>query len=227
MIKFERLTGAIGAEVSGIDLNAPLGAATCETIYHGLLEHLVLVFRNTGIEPGAQVRLAESLGPVMPFHPFYPSVEGQPPVAVIEDNAQSEPENACWHSDMSAMKVPPFGSVLSAQVIPPYGGDTLWCSMYAVYEALPEETRSLLENRFGVHDMHYGYEDVLDNGKSDTRAADLEDWGSEQGHQSQHALIMHHPATGRPLISRTGRTPPISKAFMLRRAAWRWSRFTP
>ena len=160
----------------------------------------MLVFRDAHITPEAQTALAASLGPIMPVHPFYPSVDGHPPIAIIEDTAESKPENAEWHSDMSAMKEPPFGCILHGRVIPPVGGDTLWCSMYAVHDALPEDLRAKLKDAYAVHDIRAGYDTRLDNGKDGDRAETLENWGAEQGNEVLHKLIMPHPATGRPLI---------------------------
>lgn len=199
-IRFKPLTGAIGAEVEGIDLNAPLSESAADTIYQGLLDYLVLFFRDQDLQPEAHLALAESIGRVMPCHPFYPSVDGFGPIAVIEDSQTSPPENEIWHSDMSPMGVPPFGSVLHAVELPPIGGDTLWCSMYAVYDALSPELKARIKDIFAVHDLHVGYASNLGNGKSDTRRDVLSEWGSNQGYQKHHPVVLEHPGSGRPLI---------------------------
>ena len=203
-IQFAPLTAVIGAEVTGCELDIPLQLETAEAIYQGLLDYSVLVFRNQRLSPAAQIALAESIGPVMPHHPFFPSIDGYLPVAVIEDNSHSAPENECWHSDMSPMEVPPYGSVLRAVELPDVGGDTLWCSMYAIYDALPKATRARIEGLFAVHDMQRGYASIVDNGKSDTRGDVLSEWGANAGYQQFHRLAFEHPATHRKLIYANG-----------------------
>ena len=109
-------------------------------------------------------------------------------MAIIADGPDSPPENAVWHSDMSPFKPPPFGSVLQARVTPPVGGDTLWCSMTAICQALPASVRAALEGRVAVHDLEYGYRGNLDNGKMENRAGALRDTDDDQ-RLSRHPVM--------------------------------------
>jgi len=198
-LHFEPINAGIGAVVHGLAWSIPFSQEVSDQILEGLLAHQVLVFPDANLSPEIQIALAECIGPVWTRHPFFPSVKGARPVAVIEDGPTSPPENAVWHSDMSPSNPPPFGSVLSACTIPQAGGDTLWCSMRALYDQLPPALRSTLRGRVAVHSLDHGYRDNLDNGKLDTRAEVLRNTASKQ-RLSRHPVIMSHPVTGQALV---------------------------
>jgi taurine dioxygenase len=196
---FQPLCKAIGALVEGIDLNADLTPETADALYEGLMRYHTLVFRRQPLTPEAHIALAESFGPVVPFHPFYPSIEGHAPVAVIHDKQDSPPENDMWHSDLSATKAPPFGSVLHSKIIPPVGGDTLWCSMHAVYDSLSPAMQRYLQGLEAAHELMSAYGHNLKNNKFDQRTEILRNASAEEL-SVRHPVVMAHPTTGRPLI---------------------------
>jgi taurine dioxygenase len=198
-ISIRPITKAVGATVEGIDLNRDLTPAVSDALYEALTKHHALVFRKQDLTPEAHVAFAESFGPVVPFHPFYPSIEGYPPIAVIHDHRDSPPENHRWHSDLSATKKPPFGSVLRSKVIPPVGGDTLWCSMHAVYESLSPSMKRYLEGMVSVHDLRVSYGPAAGNKQSELRTQRLKETKSEEM-SVRHPVVMPHPSNGRPLI---------------------------
>lgn len=196
---FEPLSAAIGASVRGVDLNRASDGVYQE-IYEALLKYSVLVFRDQALTPEAHVALAESLGPLRPRHPFFPSVAGFDPIAIIADSEESPPENEIWHADMTADPVPPFGSVLHIQTVPPVGGDTLWCSMYAVHDALSPELRRFLATLHAVHDTEFAYATIQNNNKASDRTAALRQKGATEGNRFRHPVCMPHPSTGRPVV---------------------------
>lgn len=196
---FEPISAAIGATVRGVDLN-DLSEGVYQEIYEALLKYSVLVFRDQAMTPGAHVALAESLGPLRPCHPFFPSVKGFDPIAIIADSEASPPENEIWHADMTADPVPPFGSVLHIQTVPPVGGDTLWCSMYAVHDALPPELRRDLAARHAMHDTEFAYATIQNNNKASDRTAALRQKGASEGNRFRHPVCLKHPSTGRPVV---------------------------
>ncbi|MHB1220088.1 MAG: TauD/TfdA dioxygenase family protein, partial [Alphaproteobacteria bacterium] len=196
---FEPISAAIGATVRGIDLNAATGA-DYQALYDGLMKYSVLVFRNQKLAPQAHVALAESFGPLRPRHPFFPSVRGFDPIAIIADSEESPPENEIWHADMTADPVPPFGSVLHIQTVPPVGGDTLWCSMHAVHDALSPAMQRFLATLTAVHDTEFAYSAVLNNNKGDDRIGVLRAKGKTEGNRHRHPVCMNHPSTGRPVV---------------------------
>jgi taurine dioxygenase len=198
-LTFEPISAAIGAFVRGIDLNAATDA-DYQAIYDALMKYSVLVFRVQKLTPRAHVALAESFGPLRPRHPFFPSVKGFDPIAIIADSEASPPENEIWHADMTADPVPPFGSVLHIQSVPQVGGDTLWCSMHAVHDALSPAMQRFLATLTAVHDTEFAYRAALDNNKGDDRIGVLRRKGKTEGNRHRHPVCMNHPSTGRPVV---------------------------
>ncbi|MCX7355749.1 MAG: TauD/TfdA family dioxygenase [Alphaproteobacteria bacterium] len=198
-LSFEPIAAAIGATVRGIDLNEATDA-DYQALYEALLKYSVLVFRDQAMTPKAHVALAESFGPLRPRHPFFPSVAGYDPIAIIADSEASPPENEIWHADMTADPEPPFGSVLHIQTVPPVGGDTLWCSMHAVHEALSPEMQRFLATLHATHDTEFAYATIQNNNKASDRTEALRQKGKEDGNRRSHPVCMKHPVTGRPVV---------------------------
>lgn len=198
-LTFEPISAAIGATVRGVDLNAAT-QDDYQSLYDGLMKYSVLVFRNQRLTPKAHVALAESFGPLRPRHPFFPSVKGFDPIAIIADSEASPPENEIWHSDMTADPEPPFGSVLHIQTVPPVGGDTLWCSMHGVYDALSADMQRFLATLHAMHDTEFAYATIQNNNKAADRTEALRRKGKEDGNRRRHPVCMKHPVTGRPVV---------------------------
>ena len=138
------ITPAIGAEISGVDLGAPLDEATFTGIHDALTEHQVLFFRDQDISVEAHKALGVRFGELV-AHPNDPGLEGHPEVMIIHaDENSKRVAGEAWHSDVSCSEEPPMGSILRMFTVPPHGGDTLFSSMYAAYDALSEQMKSYL-----------------------------------------------------------------------------------
>lgn len=156
-IEVRPLTQRIGAEIHGLDLTRPLSAAQVAQIAHALTDHLVVFFRDQPLERAAQMRLGEYFGELI-RHPGAPGLPDYPLVVAIHADADSTyvaGEN--WHSDLSCNEAPPMGSLLYLHTVPPVGGDTLWASMYAAYEALSPRMQAYLEGLTAEHDANHVY----------------------------------------------------------------------
>ena len=135
---------------------------------------------------------AGKFGDLEPPHPLFPAHPEEPQVTIIENDADHPPENDVWHTDVTWRKTPPMGTVLQAQVLPDSGGDTMWASMYAVYESLSAEEKSRYESLRGVHSI-------------ETFAGTNHDSDDGQRVQAslathppvEHPMIRTHPVTGR------------------------------
>jgi len=66
------IAGALGAEVSGIDLARPLAPDAVRRIRQAWLDHLVLFFRDQQLTPASFLALAEAFGTPVE----YPMVKG-------------------------------------------------------------------------------------------------------------------------------------------------------
>lgn len=189
-------TAAIGAEISGVDLSAPLSAETADEIYSAVIEHLVLFFRDQALSPAAHLDFATTFGTPAKPHPIYPHLPGFDRVVLLENDGDRPPDTDDWHTDLTFQPKPPFLSVLYADKIPQIGGDTLWANMYAAYDALPTEIQTLASRLSAVHDVGAFRNDFLHDG-NDTSAMNkaLFDIGS-----AVHPMAPKHPVTGKRLL---------------------------
>ncbi len=132
---FERLSPALGAVVHNLDLAGPLPELVIEAIRDGLDEHQVLFFRDQTLTPAQQRDFASRFGELH-VHPVYPQQETVPEIMILEFGENLKGHQNNWHTDVTFIETPPFGSVLYADDVPPAGGDTIWASSYAAFEAL-------------------------------------------------------------------------------------------
>ncbi len=185
-IQIRPLTPRIGAEVHGIDLAQPLGNERFQQLHDALMRHQVLFFRDQEMTLDQHKALGRRFGELH-IHPGSPGPEGHPEVLVIHADANSKRiAGEKWHSDVSCDEQPPMGSILHLHTLPQTGGDTLFSSMYAAYDALSEPMKALLANLTAIHDGEHVYRgryNVDDRGKTYP--------------QAEHPVIRTHPVTGR------------------------------
>ena len=156
IIEFRPLTRHVGAEVHGVDLREPLDDETFRTLHGGLLEHLVLFFRDQDITHEQHVAFGRHFGELH-IHPSAPCVDERPELMKVHADATSPfAEGTAWHSDVSADEEPPMASILHLSTVPSVGGDTLFASMYAAYDALSDTMKSVLDPLEALHtaDVH-------------------------------------------------------------------------
>ena len=144
MISFTRLTSSIGAVAEGIRLSDPLDDATRSAIIAALAEYHVLFFRDQALSPLQHRDFAARFGKLH-IHPIYPKHTEAPEIIVLDTDLVDLQDNAIWHTDVTFTQTPPMGGVLVARMLPPQGGDTLWSSNVAAYEALSPAMRALLK----------------------------------------------------------------------------------
>jgi taurine dioxygenase len=150
------LTPAIGATVSGLDLSQPISGETTEALKDALDDRLVLFFADQRLTPAEQRSFAAHFGPLH-VHPIYPNVPETPEIMVLDTDAKNLPDNDNWHTDVTFIETPPLGAALYARKIPPSGGDTLWLSTIAAYEALSAPFRRFLDGLTAEHDFEKSF----------------------------------------------------------------------
>ena len=141
---------AIGALVSHIDLTRTLNDDTHAELLAALLQHHVLFFENQPITPVQQRDLARRFGELH-IHPVYPQHPEAHEIIILDTDDNNPPDNDNWHTDVTFIDRPPMGALLSARQLPPAGGDTLWASGIAAYEALSEPLRKFLDPLHAEH----------------------------------------------------------------------------
>ncbi|WP_433885627.1 taurine dioxygenase [Pseudomonas vranovensis] len=187
------LSPALGAQISGIDLSREINKEQRDAIEQALLKHQVLFFRDQPINPQQQADFAARFGDLH-IHPIYPNVPETPQVLVLDTAVTDVRDNAIWHTDVTFLPTPALGAVLSAKQLPAYGGDTLWASGIAAYEALSTPLQQLLAGLTATHDF--------------TKSFPLERFGTTPEDLARWEMARrNNPPLSHPVI----RTHPVSK----------------
>ncbi|WP_410021900.1 MULTISPECIES: taurine dioxygenase [unclassified Pseudomonas] len=184
----------IGAQISGVDISRPLDSGQRDAIEQALLRYSVLFFREQAITPQQQARFAANFGDLH-IHPIYPNVAEQPEVLILDTAVIDVRDNAIWHTDVTFLPTPALGAVLSAKLLPAFGGDTLWASGIAAYDALSQPLKSLLNGLTATHDFTRSF--PLE--RFGNTAEDLARWEEARRRNPplSHPVIRIHPVSGR------------------------------
>ncbi len=182
------LNPVLGGIVSGVDLTQPLSERQAKDLRQAFADHQVIFFRDQPIDHEQHMALALAFGPIHIASSTKPwQVPGHPEVTIIHADADSKyVAGEDWHSDMSCDAAPPLGSILYLHTIPPSGGDTVFSSMVAAYDALSDRMKAHLEGLTAVHDAVLGFGGITPEGMKLPR--------------SVHPVIRTHPVTGRKTI---------------------------
>jgi taurine dioxygenase len=198
-------TNALGADIAGADLSAPLSAREFGIIYQAWMRHVVLRFRGQSLSDDQLLAFSRNFGP-LDRNPRHAKAEQRQAgdnsdfVNVISNVVEGGQAigglghyEAKWHSDMSYNPVPAMASALYALEVPPSGGDTGFANMYTAFETLDQATRERIAKLNCVHDsslnsvgqLRVGFDDVTD--PRETPGA-------------VHPLVRTHPVTGRSCL---------------------------
>ena len=193
-MKIERLSPALGAIISGIDLNATLNGEAQQGLQAALVEHQVLFLRQQFLQAEQQRDLARLFGDLH-IHPIYPAHERVAEVMVLDSHKQDLRDNELWHTDVTFIQTPPLGCVLSAQQVPEFGGDTLWASSTAAYAALSKPMQALLDGLSASHDIRKSFP-AARFAITEADAARFEK--AKQDHPPvSHPVVRTHPVSGK------------------------------
>jgi taurine dioxygenase len=187
-----RMSGAIGAEIEGIRLRADLPDAVIAELRRLWLEHLVLFFRGQDLPPKELAAVARRFGEVV-HYPFLTGLEEAPeviPVAKLEHETVNF--GGLWHTDTAYLEQPPMATMLIAREVPPYGGDTLFASNYAAYDALSDGMKRMLAPLRAVNSSAKAE-------KTRTRE-DRAPHESRKALEAEHPVVRTHPETGRKAL---------------------------
>src|SRR5438045_3971410 len=154
-IRVEPVSTHVGAEIGGVDLAAPVPDAVMAGIRHAFGEHGVVFFRDQRLAPEQHVAFAERFGPI-DINRFFAPVPGYPMIAEVRKEPEQQRNiGGGWHTDHSYDEVPALGSMLYAREVPRTGGDTLFASMYAAYDALSDGMKAMLEGLRACHSSRH------------------------------------------------------------------------
>jgi taurine dioxygenase len=202
------IAGALGAEIGGVDLATDLSDETVAEIRRAWLDHLVVFFRDQPLTPAEFLAFARRIGEPVEY-PFVKGMDDFPEIITVS-KLPHETVNfgGIWHSDTVYLDRPPMGTLLIAREVPPVGGDTMFASMYAAYDALSPGLQRVLGSLRAVHSSALA--DV-----SKTREDRIKDagFGEEREYCSEHPVVRTHPETGRKALY-------VNVAHTLRFADW-------
>uniref|UniRef100_UPI003D6ED493 TauD/TfdA dioxygenase family protein n=1 Tax=Pantanalinema rosaneae TaxID=1620701 RepID=UPI003D6ED493 len=156
-LKLHPVSPRLGAEVRDIDITRPLTNRQVEELRTALGEFGVLFFRDQAFDHDSQKRFGRYFGE-LDIHPNTPGPEGHPEILPIHADANSKIiAGERWHSDVSCFQEPPLGSILHIHTTPPSGGDTLFASLAAAYDALSPRLQAYLEGLTAFHSGERNY----------------------------------------------------------------------
>ena len=193
---------ALGAEVRGLDLKS-IGERQFVALERAWQAHQVILLRGQTLSDQDLIAFSRRFGD-LDWAPVQETgrrfVEGLPEIYIVSNvTVNGQPigslgaGEAVWHTDMSYLDVPPMASMLHALEVPPTGGNTSFCSMYAVYDALPDEMKQRIAGLQIKHDGTYNSGGYLRQGVTAT-----DDPRTSPG--AIHPLVCTHPDTGRRML---------------------------
>ena len=189
-ISVEPATPRIGAIISGVDLAMPLGNQQFSEIHDALMRHEVIFFRDQVITLEQHKAFGLRFGE-LDVHPGSPGPEGHPEILIIHaDEKSSFIAGDNWHTDVSCQEEPPMGSILHLNTVPKSGGgDTIFASVGAAYDALSDPMQVFLSKLTAIHSGEKAYRGrYKDHGVDDT---------GKVYPQAEHPIVRTHPVSGR------------------------------
>jgi taurine dioxygenase len=198
MMEIRRIGSQIGAEITGVDVRN-LDDATFGRIYNAWLDFNVIAVRDQNLTVQEFLTYSRRFGRITPHpskitrHPECPEItllgvnkfgpDGKLNMAIYKRGGED------FHTDGSYDKVPFKATQLYAVAIPSTGGDTLFASTYASYQALPERLKKRLEGLYGAY--------VYGGRKRRVALLNEEDQNEPP---ALHPLTRNHPETGRKVL---------------------------
>ena len=194
------LSPALGAEIGGVDIAAGIDDKQFTELRRAFVDYGVIFLRDQEITPDQHIEFARRWGEIN-VNRFFQAVETHPLIAEVrKEPGQKANIGSSWHTDHSYDQVPAMGSILYAREVPSVGGDTLFASMYAAYDALSDGFKKMLSTMNAVHSSRHAF------GEGAYLDTDLEDLGGRLGNteaatqDAVHPVVIRHPLSGRPAL---------------------------
>lgn len=192
------VSGALGAEIEGVDLNGDLDNKTFDAIHQAFLDHQVIFFRDQKLTEESHIAFGRRFGSLN-VHPYVKGMNDHPEIMeIIKEPEEKLNFGGGWHSDMSFLEKPALGSVLHAIEVPAYGGDTLFASQYRAYDALSDGMKEMLDGMTAIHtaEREYGQAGVSAASRSSMNI----DRAGDDVPKFEHPVVRTHPETGRKAL---------------------------
>jgi len=193
-LNIERITGTIGAVVSGPDLRRPLTEATNAALRQAILDHGVIFLRGQDIDMDQYWSFMAQFG--LPMKEESTGTEHDTATDVMTgDLSITRHATAVWHADTTSLARPPLATALRAVQVPPFGGDTCWSSMGAAWEAMSPHMQRMLDGLTAVHSVAPTIARMREYGAHFEAA-----YTARNAREQTHPVVVTHPETGRKAL---------------------------
>lgn len=197
-VTIEPVSGALGAEIGGLDLSQPLDDDTVAALRAALNENHVLFFRDQSLTPAEQIAFGRRFGelgahPYVQPHPDLPEM-----LEIVTEPDDRVNFGGGWHSDVTFLEEPDLGSILYAVEVPSVGGDTLFANQHAAYDELSDTMKRMLDGLVAVHSASLQYAGTGYSRQSKAMVTRAEDDAAASA--VEHPVVRTHPETGRKAL---------------------------
>lgn len=219
-IQLSRLTGAMGAEIEGVDLSKPLTDNQFSEIRRALFTFGAIGIRNQHLSFDDHLRFARRLG-TLEVHPIVKGMEDYPEIIRMHKPAGTPASfGVGWHSDNSFFEKPSLGSVVYSETIPPVGGDTLFANQQLAYDWLSDGLKATLNGLQAIHSANDAYNSPTALEKYDGDGPITYQRSEIIEQEVEHPAVISHPVTGRKALY-------INPMFTSHFKGWSWEESRP
>ncbi len=207
-IEVKPIAGALGAEISGVDLRN-LDDETFGEIYDAWLEHLVVFFRDQKLSPEEYIAFSKRFGDIH-HHPFIKGMPDHPDILeIVKEEGDTRAFGETWHTDQMFNPNPAKATMLYAKETPKFGGDTMFANMYLAYDNLSEPMKAMLKdvktwntgNRKKLHENDVKRGEMSGSYKGNAKMAEkVQEPDPNLITEAAHPLLRTHPETGKKAL---------------------------
>jgi taurine dioxygenase len=199
-IAVDRIAGALGAEISGVDLSRPLAAAVIAEIRHALIDNCVIFFRDQHLTSEQHLAFGRRFCELQ-VHDFVEGMENSEEVLEVrKEEYETRNFGGSWHTDVSYLERPALGSVLYAREVPDHGGDTMFANQYLAYEALSDGMKQLLGGMSAIHSAKRIYGTAAKRANEPLPSSMSFRFGEAAHGEVEHPVIRTHVETRRKAL---------------------------
>jgi taurine dioxygenase len=201
------MSASVGAEMRGLDLSKALSDDEIGDVRETLADRGVVVFRDQALTERQHIAMARQFGDIN-INRFFARREGFPEISLVtKEPDQKLNIGGGWHTDHSYDAAPALGSLLYAREVPAVGGDTLFASMYAAFDALSDGLKATLQGLRAVHSSRHVFGAVKEDMKGRIGNPEL------ATQDAVHPVVITHPQSGRKALF-------VNPSFTLRFEGW-------
>jgi taurine dioxygenase len=198
-VQIEPLAGALGADIQGVDLRK-LDDTGWRQIENAFLQYAVLAIRDQQLEPADLMRAGARFGEPC-YYPFVTGLDGFPFIfEVVKEETETVNFGGNWHSDTTYLAQPSLATLLYAVETPKHGGDTLFASTAAAYDALSEGMRAMVDKLVGVNSASLKVTGGRRKMHSTIGSMKVHETENADAYEAEHPVARTHPDTGRKAL---------------------------